>query len=94
MERMAQRIVAEGCRCATSRSSSRSARATTPPSRVGPRAGGRHPQLDDFTSGLSDHLETRVAIALGQRKGKITVEFASVEDLRRILGLMGFEPTT
>ena len=54
-----------------------------------PRQGGRHPQLDDLTTDLSDHLETRVAIALGQRKGKITVEFASVEDLRRILGLMG-----
>jgi ParB family chromosome partitioning protein len=40
---------------------------------------------------LSDRLDTRVGIALGQRKGKITVEFASVEDLRRILGLMGLE---
>ena len=59
-----------------------------------PRAGSRHPQLDQFTAGLSDHLETRVNIALGQRKGKITVEFASMEDLRRILDLMGFEPTT
>ena len=45
------------------------------------------------SAGLSDHLETRVNIALGQRKGKITVEFASIEDLRRILGLMGVEPT-
>jgi ParB family chromosome partitioning protein len=29
-----------------------------------------------------------VTIALGQRKGRLTVEFASVEDLNRIVGLM------
>ena len=30
--------------------------------------------------------------SLGQRKGKLTVEFASVEDLNRIVGLLGVEP--
>ena len=37
---------------------------------------------------LSDRLETRVRIALGQRKGRLTVEFASVDDLNRILDAM------
>ena len=59
-----------------------------------PVADPERPELQrPFTAGLSDHLETRVNIALGQRRGKITVEFASMEDLRRILGIMGFEPT-
>ncbi len=90
MERLAQRIVAEGL-------SVRSVEeivamggddpgAVPKPRR--PRAGNRHPQLDDLASRLSDRYDTRVTIALGQRKGKLTVEFASVDDLNRIVGLM------
>src|SRR6478752_5387963 len=89
MERMAQRIVAEGLSVRNVEELVALGEGNDAPKPRRPRAGSRHPQLDDFTSGLSDHLETRVAIALGQRKGKITVEFASMEDLRRILGLMG-----
>ena len=89
MERMAQRIVAEGLSVRSVEELVALGEGNDAPKPRRPRAGSRHPQLDDFTSGLSDHLETRVAIALGQRKGKITVEFASMEDLRRILGLMG-----
>ena len=89
MERMAQRIVAEGLSVRNVEELVALGEGNDSPKPRRPRAGSRHPQLDDFTSGLSDHLETRVAIALGQRKGKITVEFASMEDLRRILGLMG-----
>jgi ParB family chromosome partitioning protein len=90
MERLAQRIVAEGL-------SVRSVEeivamggddpAAVPRLRR-PRAGNRHPQLDDLASRLSDRYDTRVTIALGQRKGKLTVEFASVDDLNRIVGLM------
>jgi ParB family chromosome partitioning protein len=94
MERMAQRIVAEGLSVLNVEELVALGEGNDAPRARRPRAGGRHPQLDDFTSGLSDHLETRVAIALGQRKGKITVEFASVEDLRRILGLMGVPAPT
>jgi ParB family chromosome partitioning protein len=91
MERMAQRIVAEGLSVRTVEELVALGDGETPAKPRRPRAGSRHPQLDDFTTNLSDHLETRVNIALGQRKGKITVEFASIEDLRRIMGLMGIE---
>ena len=91
MERMAQRIVAEGLSVRTVEELVSLGDDESPASSRRPRAGTRHPQLDDFTSTLSDHLETRVTIVLGQRRGKITVEFASMEDLRRILGLMGVE---
>ena len=94
MERMAQRIVAEGLSVRSVEELVALGEGNDAPKPRRPRAGGRHPQLDHFTSGLSDHLETRVAIALGQRKGKITVEFASMEDLRRILDLMGMSPST
>ena len=46
------------------------------------------PGLSDLAERLSDRLETRVRVDLGQRKGKITVEFASLEDLRRIVDIM------
>ncbi len=46
------------------------------------------PGLADLAERLSDRLETRVRVDLGQRKGKITVEFASLDDLRRIVDIM------
>nr|WP_155073575.1 ParB/RepB/Spo0J family partition protein [Streptomyces taklimakanensis] len=54
--------------------------------RKGPRAGKRvSPALDHLATRLSDRFETRVKVDLGQKKGKIVVEFASMEDLERIL---------
>ncbi len=53
----------------------------------GPRAGKRlSPALDHLAGRLSDRFETRVKVDLGQKKGKIVVEFASMDDLERILG--------
>jgi ParB family chromosome partitioning protein len=46
------------------------------------------PGLDDLAERLSDRLETRVKVDLGRHKGKITVEFASLDDLRRIVDIM------
>jgi len=91
MERLAQRIVAEGL---SVRSVEEIVALGGDQGRVKPRrprAGARHPQLDDLAARLSDRFDTRVNIALGQRKGKLTVEFASVEDLNRIVDLLGLE---
>ena len=46
------------------------------------------PGLKDIADRLSDRFETRVKVDLGQRKGRITVEFASLDDLRRIVDVM------
>jgi ParB family transcriptional regulator, chromosome partitioning protein len=46
------------------------------------------PALDDLATRLSDRLETRVRVSLGKSKGKITVEFASIPDLERIVDIM------
>lgn len=55
----------------------------------GPRAGSvPSPALGELATRLSDRFETRVKIDLGQKKGKITVEFASTEDLERILSTL------
>jgi ParB family transcriptional regulator, chromosome partitioning protein len=55
----------------------------------GVRAGSRvSPALTDLAGRLSDRLDTRVRVDLGSRRGKIVVEFASLEDLDRIIGTL------
>lgn len=46
------------------------------------------PGLADLAERLSDRFETRVKVDLGKSKGKITVEFATLDDLRRITEIM------
>jgi ParB family chromosome partitioning protein len=46
------------------------------------------PALNDLANRLSDAFDTRVKVELGQRKGKIVVEFGSIEDLERIVATM------
>jgi len=48
------------------------------------RAKPAPPGLQEFGDRLSDRLETRVKVDLGRSKGKVTIEFASLEDLQRI----------
>ncbi|MCQ4081806.1 ParB/RepB/Spo0J family partition protein [Streptomyces sp. RB6PN25] len=88
-DRLAQRIVAEGLSVRSVEEIVTLMAAEQGPAKKvkGPRAGRRvSPALTDLASRLSDRLETRVKVDLGQRKGKIVVEFASIEDLERILG--------
>jgi ParB family chromosome partitioning protein len=42
------------------------------------------PKLKEVSEQLSDHLDTRVNVELGKQKGKIVIEFATIEDLERI----------
>jgi ParB family chromosome partitioning protein len=92
IERLAQRIVAEGL----------SVRAVEEIVAMGAedggrrqprrtRAGVRNEALDDLASRLSDRFETRVKVDLGKQRGKLTVEFASVQDLNRILSSLAPE---
>ena len=49
------------------------------------------PALTELAHRLSDALETRVKVEVGKQKGKIVVEFASLEDLQRIVTTMSPE---
>ncbi len=49
------------------------------------------PALADLAARLSDRFDTRVKVDLGKSKGRITVEFASIPDLERIVGIL--DPT-
>ena len=84
-EQLAARIVAEGL----------SVRSVEEIVAVGgdapPKARASHagrpvaPRLADIAAALSERLDTRVKVDLGRRKGKVTIEFASLDDLERIV---------
>jgi ParB family chromosome partitioning protein len=54
-----------------------------------PRAGHVGAVLDDLATRLGDEWGTSVHISLGRRKGKLTIDFATVADLNRILRELG-----
>ncbi|MEU9505559.1 ParB/RepB/Spo0J family partition protein [Micromonospora sp. NPDC048170] len=47
------------------------------------------PALTDLADRLSDRFDTRVKVDIGRSKGKITIEFATVDDLERIVDIIG-----
>lgn len=53
------------------------------------RAGADLPELAAVSDRLADRLDTRVSISMGRAKGKISIEFGDVEDLHRIITLLG-----
>src|SRR6478609_5164444 len=86
MQRFADKIVNEEL---SVRAAEAIASSEPKPSRAKPAAGKRQDFLDDLAGRLGDRLNTRVRIALGARKGQISIDFATVQDLRRILGELG-----
>ncbi|MGO4472478.1 ParB/RepB/Spo0J family partition protein [Arthrobacter sp. M-10] len=89
MERLAQKIVSEGMSVrATEEAVALYQDPTVPPKNSIPRPNARHERLDYLASSLSDRLDTNVKITLGARKGRVSIEFASVEDLNRIMDVL------
>jgi ParB family chromosome partitioning protein len=89
MERLAQKIVAEGMsvRATEEAVTLYQSPAAAQKNNI-PRPGARHERLDYLASSLSDRLDTNVKISLGARKGRVSIEFASVEDLNRIMDVL------
>ena len=89
MERLAQRIVAEGLSVrATEEIVAMGEDPERPEMRRRSRVAAEQPELDDLALRLADRLDTRVKVVMGARRGRITVDFASREDLDRILGVL------
>lgn len=88
-ERLAARIVEEGLSVRTAEELAAvgdSAREPRPR-----RTAGRRPEpptVAAIEAALADRLDTRVKVQLGSNRGRVVVEFASVEDLERIVGLI------
>lgn len=89
-DRLATRIVSEGLsvRNVEELVTIRAADDEDKPKRKSTRKTPTAPGVEDLANKLSDIFDTRVRVELGARKGKIVVEFASVEDLERIVGVM------
>ncbi|HEY5395573.1 MAG TPA: ParB/RepB/Spo0J family partition protein [Trebonia sp.] len=91
-ERLAQRIVSEGLSVRTveeivTLNEDQSEKAARRPATAKPVA----PALRHLSDRLSDLFETRVKVEMGRNKGKITVEFATIDDLERIVKAMSPE---
>ena len=48
----------------------------------------RPPGLLELEQLLADHLDTRVGVQMGAKRGKVTIDFADLEDLERIYRLI------
>lgn len=88
-EELAARIVAEGLSVRATEEAvtlaNRSGVTAPAPPRRKPI---QMPGLQDVAERLSSAFDTRVTVSVGKRKGKIVVEFGSVDDLQRIVGLI------
>ncbi|GBG40987.1 ParB/RepB/Spo0J family partition protein [Mycobacterium montefiorense] len=88
-EELASRIVAEGLSVrATEEAVTLANRGDTAAPAPQRRKPIQMPGLQDVADRLSNAFDTRVTVSLGKRKGRIVVEFASVEDLQRIIDTM------
>ena len=88
-EELAARIVAEGLSVRATEEAVTLANSAGAPSPAAPkRKPINMPGLQDVAERLSTAFDTRVTVSLGKRKGKIVVEFGSVDDLQRIVELM------
>ncbi|MET8622367.1 ParB/RepB/Spo0J family partition protein [Kitasatospora sp. NPDC004669] len=93
-EELAKRIIAEGLSVRTTEEIAKLMSAEQKPKRQAPKAGKlMSPAFNDLATRLSDRFDTRVKVEVSQRggklgKGKVVLEFGSVEDLNRILDSM------
>jgi ParB family chromosome partitioning protein len=86
-EALAARIVAEGMSVRATEEAVALAVAEEPAAKRRTRKFNA-PGVEDLAGRLSDAFETKVRIQIGRAKGRIVVEFGSVDDLQRIIGQM------
>jgi ParB family chromosome partitioning protein len=91
MEGLAGRIVAEGLSVRAVEEIVALGDGPAKAPRRRPRPGAHTSELDDLAARLGDRLDTRVTVALGRTRGRLSIDFASVEDLNRIVSLMAPE---
>jgi ParB family chromosome partitioning protein len=91
MERLAGRIVSEGLSVRAVEEIVALGDGPAKPVRRKPRPGAHTGELNELATRLGDRLDTRVTVALGRTKGRLSIDFASVEDLNRIITLMAPE---
>lgn len=91
-DELAARIVAEGLSVRATEEivtlANRDGGAAEDKTRPAPRGRQRDPELEAVAGRLSDRFETKVSVAMGRRKGKITIDVGDADDLARVLELL------
>jgi ParB family chromosome partitioning protein len=87
-ERLAQRIVSEGLSVRATEEIVTLGGDEVPAARKLRKPAETDEHVQQLASTLSNRFETRVKVHVGQRKGRITIDFAGAEDLERIVGLL------
>jgi ParB family transcriptional regulator, chromosome partitioning protein len=85
---LATRIVAEGMSVRATEEAVAMAVAESPTAARRTARKLSAPGVEDLAGRLSDVFETKVKVQIGRAKGRIVVEFGSVDDLQRIVGMM------
>lgn len=88
MERLAQRIVAEGLSVRSVEEIVTLGADDAPATRNRSTRPTPAPELQSLAERLAGRLDTRVQVSMGRRKGKMVIEFAGTDDLQRILDLL------
>ncbi|WP_291050789.1 ParB/RepB/Spo0J family partition protein [Herbiconiux sp.] len=88
MNKLADKIVNEDLSVRAAEALASSAPKAT---RAKTTAGAKRGHLDEIGERLGDRLNTRVRVSLGRSKGQIVIDFATIQDLNRILGELGEE---
>lgn len=88
MQRLADKIINEDLSVRAAEAAAKGV-ADSATRRLAPKAGARRAHLDDVAERLGDRLNTKVKISLTARKGQINIDFATIQDLNRILGELG-----
>lgn len=88
MQRLADKIVNEDLSVRAAEAAAKTTDAGAPRP-AAPKAGARRAHLDDVAARLGDRLNTKVKITLTARKGQINIDFATIQDLNRILDEIG-----
>lgn len=94
MEQLAGRIVAEGLSVRATEEAVTLAQRGQSTRDLG-RERAKSPrvrQLEEFSDALTDRLDTQVKITLGAKKGRIAIDFGSIDDLHRLMEMIGTRP--
>lgn len=86
MQKLADKIVNEGL---TVREAEAAAQKAPKAKKAKSRPGGIQTQLNEIAERLGDRFNTRVNVKLGAKRGQVVIDFATFEDLRRILAELG-----
>ncbi|MGI8775105.1 MAG: ParB/RepB/Spo0J family partition protein [Actinomycetota bacterium] len=84
LERLARRAADEKLSVRETEELVRKYQSMTPSATTGSRGRSQPPEVTEVQRALADHLQTRVRVEMGKRKGRIVLDFVTVDELERL----------